>query len=212
MPLGWPDAAQIAAELEQIAARHQRLYAIFWGEGERDPERLVERWLDARAFKAVDEWVGDVRFVVYAVPDEAAGEMTTAVNLPFGPHITLLGYATNAAAVRPGDVLQVTLFWQTAQPLADRYKIFLHLVNEQGEIVAQRDSEPGGGLIFTTAWPPGERIVDNHGILLPMEMVDGRYALRLGLYDLADPAARLPIFTPDGERDFILIETFSLAR
>jgi mannosyltransferase len=212
LPLGWPDAGQIAAELEGIAARHQRLYVIFWGEAERDPERLVERWLDAHAFKATDEWVGDVRFVVYAVPDEAAREMATAVNLPFGPHITLLGYTTNATAVQPGDILQVALFWQTAEPLTDRYKIFLHLVDEQENMVAQRDNEPGGGLALTTTWPPGETIVDNHGILLPVGLEDGRYALRLGLYDATNPNARLPILTPDGQQDFLVIEILSLPR
>jgi len=212
LPLGWPDAGQIAAELAQVAASHQRLYAIFWGEAERDPERLVERWLDAHAFKAADEWVGDVRFVIYAVPEEPAREMATAPNLAFDPHITLLGYTTNVADIQPGDILQVTLFWQAAVPLTDRYKVFLHLLDEQGNIVAQRDSEPGGGLALTTVWVPGEAVVDNHGILLPLGMADGRYSLRLGLYELTDPSRRLPITTPSGVVDAVEIAAFQLHR
>jgi mannosyltransferase len=212
LPEGWPDAAQIAAQLEAITARHQRLYAIFWGEAERDPERLVERWLDAHAFKATDEWVGDVRFVIYAVPEEPAREMATAANLAFGPQITLLGYTTNVADVQPGDILQVTLFWQTAVPLTDRYKVFLHLLDEQGHIVAQRDSEPGGGLALTTVWVPGDTVVDNHGILLPLGMADGRYSLRLGLYELTDPSRRLPITTPSGVVDAVEIAVYQLPR
>ena len=212
LPEGWPDAAQIAAQLEAITDRHHRLYAIFWGEAERDPERLVERWLDAHAFKATDEWVGDVRFVIYAVPEEPAREMATAANLAFGPHISLLGYTTNVTAVQPGDILQVSLFWQTAVPLTDRYKVFLHLLDEQGHIVAQRDSEPGGGLALTTVWVPGETVVDNHGILLPLGMADGRYSLRLGLYELTDPSRRLPITTPSDVVDAVEIAAYQLTR
>src|SRR5690606_15390161 len=75
IPRGQPQEAQIAQELAQIAARHERLYALFWGEAERDPQRLVERWLDANSFKAREAWVGDVRFVTYAVPPEPSSSM-----------------------------------------------------------------------------------------------------------------------------------------
>lgn len=201
LPRGHPDPQQIETELRQIAGRHQRLYAIFWGEGERDPERLVERWLDAHAFKATDEWVGDLRFVIYAVPEEPAGEMAVAVNLPFGKAIVLQGYSVTEASLLPGDIIQVALFWQATAPLERRYKVFLHLVDEAGNLVAQRDSEPGGGLALTTTWQPGETIIDNHGLLVPADLPAGRYTLLVGLYDLFDPAARLPIATPDGVAD-----------
>ncbi len=197
IPRNDPDPAAIDAELTDIAARHGRLYAIFWGEGQRDPQRLVEKWLDAHTFKATEEWVGDVRFVVYAVPDEPAAEMTTAVNLTFGDSIQLNGYTLANSELKPGEIVQATLFWQTAVLLDTRYKIFLHLVDENGQIVAQRDSEPVGGLGLTTTWKPGETIVDNHGLLIPTDAADGRYTLLLGFYDIADPTARLPIQSAD---------------
>ncbi|MDT8305825.1 MAG: glycosyltransferase family 39 protein, partial [Anaerolineae bacterium] len=193
IPRGAPDAAMIAAELEEIAAEHDRLYAIFWGEAERDPERLVERWLDAHAFKATDEWVGDVRFVVYAVPPEPALAMETAADVQFGEAITLRGYTLRGEEVEAGDVIQVTLFWETALPLQERYKVFLHLAGESGVPVAQRDSEPGGGLALTTTWSPGETVIDNHGVFVPPETPSGSYRLLVGLYDLTDPARRLPL-------------------
>lgn len=188
-----PQPQAIDAAMQEIAAEHDRIYAIFWGEAQRDPERLVERWLDAHAFKATDEWYGDVRFVTYAVPAAAAATMETAVDVQFGDDIRLLGYTLRAADLRPGDIVQVTLFWETAVPLSTRYKVFLHLLDEHGQLVAQRDSEPGGGLALTTTWPPRETVVDNHGVLLPVGLADGRYTLMLGLYDFADPAARLPV-------------------
>ena len=205
-----PTAEDIDGRLSEIAGQHTRLYAIFWGETQRDPERLVERWLDEHAFKATDEWVGDVRFVTYAVPDEGATEMETAVSLPFGDHITLEGYTLNSEQFQRGDIVQVTLFWQTAVPLDQRYKIFLHLVDAGGQPIAQRDSEPGGGLNLTTVWQPGKMIVDNHGLLIPANAPPGEYRVLLGLYDVADPTARLPITTAAGVQDAVTLVTFEL--
>ena len=205
-----PTPEGIDAKLSEIAAQHTRLYVIFWGEAQRDPEQLVERWLDEHAFKATDEWLGDVRFVTYAVPDEAATEMETAVYTPFGDHITLNGYTLNSEPFQPGDIVQVTLFWQTAVALSQRYKIFLHLVDAGGQPIAQRDSEPGGGLNLTTVWQPDEVIVDNHGLLIPTDTPPGRYRVLLGLYDIADPAARLLITTDESVQDSITLVTFEL--
>ena len=193
LPLEGMTEADVAAELSVIAAQHDRLYVLYWGDAQQDPQRWVERWLDEHTFKATDEWVKDVRFVVYAVPAGPAAAMETAVSLPFGDAITLQGYTLGQTTLSPGDIAQVTLFWQTAVPLAARYKVFLHLVDETGNLVAQRDSEPGGNLKPTTIWPPGEVISDNHGLFIPADLPPGDYTLLLGLYDVADPGARLEV-------------------
>jgi hypothetical protein len=64
-----PDEEKVIAELRKIAAQHRRLYVLYWATEESDPERIVERWLEANAFKASDTWYGDVRLAVYAVPE-----------------------------------------------------------------------------------------------------------------------------------------------
>ena len=193
LPRGFPDPDRLEPELAQIVSRYDRLYVLFWGDAQQDPERLVERWLDQHAFKAREEWVQDVRLVTYAVPPDGASEMETAVAAQFGPHIMLLGYTLGSETAVPGDILPITLFWQTAEPLDTRYKIFIHLVLNGGPPLAQRDSEPGGGLALTTTWTPGETVIDNHGLFLPPDLLPGCYRLLLGLYDLTDPGARLPI-------------------
>jgi hypothetical protein len=196
LPRGRPDPVIIVPELERIAAAHDRLYALFWGEAQRDPDRVVERWLDTHAFKASEEWVGDVRFVVYAVPGEAAAEPTPS-GAEFrglgGETITLHEYVVRPAEARPGDIVQVRLAWSADATPARPYKIFLHLLDETGVRMAQRDGEPAGGSRSTTSWGPGEVIADNHGILLPPDLLPGKYTLRVGLYDAFDPAVRLPV-------------------
>jgi hypothetical protein len=72
-------------------------------------------------------------------------------------------------------------------------------------LVAQRDSEPGGGLNLTTIWRPGETALDNHGLLLPAGLPPGNYTLLLGLYDVADPTARLPVTAPTGITDALVL-------
>jgi hypothetical protein len=193
LPRGPATADAVAAELGTIADRHDRLYAIFWGEGEQDPQRLVESWLDTHTFKTTETWVGDVRFVTYAVPRAPVGTMETALDVTFGDTIILRGYTLRGATAAPGDIVQVTLFWETTAPLTTRYKVFLHLLDAGGALVTQRDAEPGGNMALTTGWEPGKTVVDNHGILIPPDAPPGRYQLRLGLYPIGDPAARLPL-------------------
>jgi len=210
LPRGSADREEIDATLTEIAGRHDRLYAVFWGEAERDPERLVERWLDAHAFKATDAWMGDVRFVTYAVPPEAATEMERETGLRFGEHITLSGYTLNGRMMEAGDIVQLSLFWKTDASLEIRYKVFLHLLDDQGQLIAQRDGEPGGGLALTTTWTPGETVVDNHGLLIPVETPSGRYTLRLGLYELGKPEARLPVHLEGGTADATTVTTITV--
>jgi hypothetical protein len=141
--------------------------------------------------------------------------MATATEFVFGdpegqPAIALLGYTLRSAAVAPGEIIELTLFWQTAEPLDTRYKVFLHLVDDAGQIVAQRDSEPGGGLALTTTWRPGETTVDNHGILVPVGRPAGRLTLLLGLYDLTDPAVRLPVVVDGAMIDAIPLESIQI--
>jgi mannosyltransferase len=49
--LGGDDDATYAA-VTDIIANHDRVFAIFWGETERDPQRIVESTLSAQTFKA----------------------------------------------------------------------------------------------------------------------------------------------------------------
>lgn len=196
LPLGRPDPALVEPELARIAADYDRLYALYWGDGQRDPERVVERWLDANTFKLSEEWVGDVRLAVYAVPRETA-ERPVASGAVFATldseTITLQDYTVWPQTAPPGGVLQARLTWRADAAPQRPYKVFLHLIDADGRLVAQRDGEPAGGSRPTTSWEPGEPITDNYGLLLPADLPPGDYALRLGLYDALDPAARLPV-------------------
>lgn len=206
LPLGQPDPAILEPELERIAAAHDRLYVLYWGDAQRDPEHVIERWLDAHTFKVSDEWVADVRFAVYAVPRSAPARATPSgaafVGLD-GETLVLHEFAVWPLTAAPGDIIQVRLIWSADAATTRPYKVFLHLLDAAGTVVAQRDGEPAGGSRPTTGWPAGEQITDNHGLALPLGLPAGDYSLRLGLYDAFEPEVRL---VTDGQDGLVLGE------
>ncbi len=212
IPAGYPDPAVIDDELRQITTEFERIYVIFWAEAERDPNRLVERWLDENAFKARDEWVGDVRFVTYSIPAEIPAGIGTRLDFPVGEVIKLIGFTSSDARLVPGDIYQLSLFWQAEEKMDKRYKVFLHLVDQEGRIVSQRDSEPGGGLALTTTWQPGTLVTDNHGLYIPLDTPPGEYTLYIGLYDIADASQRLSILADDSLVDVLPIAQITVVQ
>jgi hypothetical protein len=98
----------------------------------------------------------------------------------------------------PGDIVQITLFWQTDTALEERYKVFVHVYAAPDQPPpAQQDGEPVGGRAPTDSWEPGREYADNHGVLIPSDLPAGSYTLVTGLYNLFD-GARLPV-TLNGE-------------
>jgi hypothetical protein len=189
--------AELTADLEQIAGSHGRVFALLWAEAESDPQHLVEKWLDAHAFKADDQWWGDVRLVIYSVPVSATNHLQTPLQARLGDSILLHGYTIEPDRFSPGDIIQVSLFWETLTPVNERYKVFLHLLAADGALLSQRDSEPGGGLALTTTWQPGQTVTDRHGLLIPGGALSGQYRLIAGLYPVGDPNTRLLVTIDD---------------
>lgn len=179
--------AQIV-ELETITADHDRLFVVYWGEAQSDPNRVIESWLNEHTFKAYDQWYGDVRLAAYAVP-RAATDLQTRTDILLGDRILLNGYSLNATTFSPGDILQLTLFWHATESVDLRYKVFVHLVGDPSQPpVAQHDGEPGGGFVLTTTWQPNQTVADNHGIYLPLDLPPGDYSLLVGMYGVDDGA------------------------
>lgn len=192
------DKADTEAELAQMVNKHRRIFAILWATDESDPERFVEGWLDEHCYKATDSWYGNVRLVIYAVPAVSAKqriEHPLSVNL--ANKVRLLGYSLLTEEVQPGDILQLTLFWEAIAPMNERYKVFTHVRDPYGHLVGQRDTEPGGGAKITTIWKEGEQIVDNYGVLILPATPPGEYAIEIGMYHL-ETGQRLPVIE-DGQ-------------
>ena len=77
----------------------------------------------------------------------------------------------------------LALVWQAQAETAVSYRVFVHLVDENGAILAQSDGEPANWSRPTTGWMAGEYIVDDHLLAIPAELPAGDLRLRVGLYD-----------------------------
>ncbi len=63
------------------------------------------------------------------------------------------------------------------------YTGFVHLLDQDGRIVAQDDQVPQQGRRPTNTWLSGEVVEDNYELRLPADLAPGRYRLVVGLYD-----------------------------
>jgi hypothetical protein len=118
---------------------------------------------------------------------------------------TLAGLATSSSSQgtcmptpQPGEPCSLALAWHAEAETAVSYHVFVHLVDEAGNLLAQSDGVPGNWTRPTTGWLPGEYILDNHNLNVPESLPGGPLRLRIGLYD-PDTGTRLS----SDEADFI---------
>ena len=116
--------------------------------------------------------------------------------------------------VRPGESLEVTLYWQAQEPLEQSYKVFVHLLGEAynpatgNRLWGQQDSLPGQGAYPTTGWAVGEVVADHYTVTLQADAPPGDYIIEIGLYE-ATTGERLPVLDDAGnfKDDCLILET-----
>ena len=106
--------------------------------------------------------------------------------------IELAGLALPDGSFTAGESLPVRLTWRPSKEIERDLTVFVHLVDDSGQIVAQQDQRPLKGRWPTPAWQPGQNYVDLYEITLPDTLPAGEYAIRLGLYDAV---GRVPLST-----------------
>jgi 4-amino-4-deoxy-L-arabinose transferase-like glycosyltransferase len=113
-----------------------------------------------------------------------------------GPGL-LVGYDLPSDPVRPGSTLELTLHWKAIATAERSFKVFAHVLNREGVLVAQQDSEPCQGACPTDSWVAGEYLRDVYSIVLPAGLAPGGYQLEIGMYDPAR-VRRLPVLDESG--------------
>jgi hypothetical protein len=110
------------------------------------------------------------------------------------PVATLTGlaadYSQSPCSRTPLLPCSISLVWRAEAETPTSYHVFVHLVDESGNILAQSDAVPANWTRPTTGWLPGEYIIDNHTLVLPDVLPADGLSLRVGLYD-PDTEARL---------------------
>ncbi len=113
-------------------------------------------------------------------PADVSPQHPQQVNL--ANQVELMGHDQNAAAFKPGETLKLTLYWRALAQMDQSYKTFIHLVDQKGQVIAQRDEIPRQWSLPTTLWDTGEVISDTYELTLPPQTAPGRYQIWAGMY------------------------------
>jgi hypothetical protein len=156
----------------------------------RQPVYFRGDWLALVNSQMEQVWAHDNALVYRTRPERTPipTEPDITLNANLNHTIEFIGYTLQSSTSN----LQLTLFWQPLVPLSTDYTGFVHLRDETGATVAQRDGQPLDGAYPTSHWQPGEIVIDPITLTLPEELPSGQYSLFTGLYQL-DTLARLPV-------------------
>jgi len=119
------------------------------------------------------------------------------LNIRAGEIAELLGYSLTLPSARPGETLQLTLYWKALGPSTISYSVFTHLLDAGSAIRGQGDGIPVRGERPMTDWVAGEIIVDPYDITIDSDAVPGAHHIEIGVYDPAN-GQRVPLTGPDG--------------
>jgi hypothetical protein len=186
-------------EVAEISGQHRRLFLILGDAEAGEVQGQALEWLNENAFRAAHEWSDSLQLLLYGTtitPPAISPSIESGAR--FGETIQLAGYHLPPGPWRRCDIVPLTLFWQPQAPPGEDYQVFVHLLDETGQLVAQTDSAPAGGSRPTSGWAEGEVSVDRHGILLGDELAPRAYELRVGMY-LPATGERLPVWDAAGK-------------
>jgi hypothetical protein len=108
--------------------------------------------------------------------------MMHSVGANFGEQVMLLGYDLDLSHREEGGTVRLILYWQAQKEMETAYKVFVHMLDADGVIIAQVDREPQVGAAPTTGWLEGEVVTDE--IEMPVtEMMAATQSIAVGLYD-----------------------------
>lgn len=95
----------------------------------------------------------------------------------------LRGYELSQTVLHPGEPLDINLYWEVTGQPPGNYLLFVHLVNDLGLMVAQRDTHPGLGNFPSSQWQVGDQFVDSIRIYLPeTAYAPDTVTVQIGLY------------------------------
>ncbi len=177
-----------------------------WGAVVLPPWRGDKRGVSFTSYRLSDGADGaEIRRDLQYLETTAALPDGTPVAVPvsFDGRLVFLGYEWLQQSSAPGGFLTLLTYWRIEAPSSVTLKIFVHLIDDAGELVAQHDglgSPPRG-------WGPGDLIVQRHLIPLPAGLPTGLYTPILGLYETQDPGHRLTV----GAVDHLVLPSLEVA-
>ncbi len=179
LQLGGKAEAWSAQKIQAFSAEKPEVWYVldFGAEQKADPRQAIDRKLSETLCKVSREFAGSaqVSHFVTTLPDRDLHDTAQFEN-----GLQLDNVRVNLTTW--GEPLCFELQWHTTRPLPTDYTVFIHVLDQNGQIVAQSDLQPGGGYAPTSGWPIGQPITDRHGLILPPTFAPGEYHIVVGLY------------------------------
>jgi len=214
-PAAFPvDEQQTNEALADLASEYERLWFVPAHRSVWDPEDAAFRWLDYHTLLEEERVYDRLTLAAYRPLPQTPAVMiplhvalADAIGLD-GAYLTVDGIpqplrSEAAITIMPGANLIVSLVWTALEELPQDYTVLVHLIGEDGQLIAQHDGAPATGTRQTTTWEVSEQILDKHLLTMPGETPAGSAQLVVGIYD---PATLERLRLPDGSEAIWLAE------
>lgn len=126
-----------------------------------------------------------------------APTVASLTNVNFGGQVLLYGYTLRQTA----GTLSLEIVWRALDNIPSDYKVFVHLISNDGTMLAQQDAMPQVNTYPTSWWLPDEFVVDRY----ELPAVEAGFALRVGLYSPADGSRLSVVGGENGTVDYMEI-------
>ena len=125
-------------------------------------------------------------------------------------NVLLVAYNLPKLEFDPGDVIPLTLIWQASGPVKMDYTVFVHLIDEEGRLLAQHDGQPANGTRPTGGWDIGVQVNDPHELSIPGGLPPGEYQLWVGMYSQSGRLGIIDAGQLSASADAVLLTTIKI--
>ncbi len=117
----------------------------------------------------------------------------------FGGQVELVGMQVDAGPVRPGDRLEVTVWWRAIAPMQIDYTAFAHVYGPGHVKLGEVNRYPASGWVVTSRWRVGDLWRDTFRVPIRADATaPAMLTVEVGLFDAATFSVLTPI-TMDGK-------------
>jgi hypothetical protein len=121
------------------------------------------------------------------------------VDVTYGAQVKLLAYEVSPNHALPGESISLTLYWQGLAQMDADYSVGIHLQNSQRQVIGERNSYPGHGMLPTRLWRVGQIVQDTYWVPVAAEApTSGVVQIQVALYTRED-RQDLPAKDPAGQ-------------
>lgn len=167
--------------LSLATQHHRRVWLVESGDPTTfDPRDAARTWFAENGSFATTLTHPGVSASLFILDPPQTAQVLVNANL--NGEVLLTGYALEADTLSANSALILTLFWEAQQPMSNAYTVFVHLLAEDGSIIAQADGQPNNGTQPTNNWQIGTPVRDSYALVISPDTPAGTYTLQSGMY------------------------------